>query len=315
MQKEYFSEHFDVENIEDGIYAAIAKEGGGSLANAGFVDIGDQTIIFDTFNTQQAAADLKEIAEEITGHSISWVINSHWHGDHIRGNQVFKNCNIISSHKTYEQMAEIHPSKIDKQKQDIEGLHTYIQSLQDQFTQINDESLRKQISFLNQLAISLPTLRLVLPQYSFQNEFTIHGSKRTAKLITLGGGHSVCDTILYLPKEKVCFMGDLLFVKSHPTFFEESNLQEWKRMLEMIEEFEIDKAVPGHGSVGVKTDFRKVIEYIEELTVLVRENTSIDEVKCPSAYINWHAPEVFTSNLKHVKKGMELSILQSNSTT
>ncbi|WP_410982512.1 MBL fold metallo-hydrolase [Bacillus cereus] len=46
----------------------------------------------------------------------------------------------------------------------------------------------------------------------------IHGSKRTAKLITLGGGHSVCDTILYLPKEKVCFMGDLLFVKSHPTF-------------------------------------------------------------------------------------------------
>lgn len=85
-------------------------------------------------------------------------------------------------------------------------------------------------------------------------------------------------------------------------------------MLEMIEEFEIDKAVPGHGPVGVKTDFRKVIEYIEELTVLVRENTSIDEVKCPSAYINWHTPEVFTSNLKYLKKVMELPILQSNVT-
>lgn len=83
-------------------------------------------------------------------------------------------------------------------------------------------------------------------------------------------------------------------------------------MLEMIEEFEIDKAVPGHGPVGVKTDLRKVIEYIEELTVLVRENTSIDEVKCPSAYKNWHAPEVFTSNLKYLKKVMKLSILQSN---
>ncbi|MFJ8529160.1 MBL fold metallo-hydrolase [Bacillus sp. NPDC094106] len=145
MQKEYFSEHFEVEKLEDGIYVAIAKEGGGSLANAGFIDMGNQTIIFDTFQTQQAAVDLKKVAEEITRHSISWVINSHWHGDHIRGNQVFESCNIISSHKTYEQMAEIHPSRIDKQKQDIEGLHKYIHSLQDQFNQTNDEDLRKQI--------------------------------------------------------------------------------------------------------------------------------------------------------------------------
>ncbi|MCI0766940.1 hypothetical protein LOK41_19440 [Bacillus sp. TL12] len=33
------------------------------------------------------------MAEKITGHPISWVINSHWHGEHIRGNQVFENCN------------------------------------------------------------------------------------------------------------------------------------------------------------------------------------------------------------------------------
>ncbi|WP_265182912.1 MBL fold metallo-hydrolase [Bacillus gaemokensis] len=238
----------------------------------------------------------------MTGQPISWVINSHWHGDHIRGNQVFENCNIISSDKTYKQMAEMHPSRINKQKEDIKGLQTYIQSLQDQFNQTNDESLRKQTAFLNQLAISLPTLQLVLPQYSFQNEFTLYGSKRTAKLITLGEGHSICDTILYLPKEKVCFMGDLLFVKSHPTFFEESNLQEWKHILETIERLEIDKAVPGHGPIGIKADLRKVIEYIEELTLLARENANIDDVQCPSAYKNWHDPEIFTSNLKYLEK-------------
>ncbi|PEB50496.1 MBL fold metallo-hydrolase [Bacillus pseudomycoides] len=315
MYKEYVSEHFVVEKLGEGIFAAIAKDGGGSLANAGFIDMGNQTIIFDTFNTQQAAVDLKKIAEEITGHSISWVINSHWHGDHIRGNQVFKSCNIISSHKTYKQMAEIHPFRIDKQKQDIEGLHKYIHSLQDQFKQTHDEGLRKQILFLNQLAISLPTLQLVLPQYSFQNEFTIHGSKRTARLITLGGGHSICDTILYLPEDRVCFMGDLLFVKSHPTFFTESNLKEWQNILEMIEEFEIDKVVPGHGSVGIKSDLRKVIEYIEELTLLVKESINIDEIQCPSTYKNWHAPEVFTQNLQHLKKVMKLPAVHNNVTT
>ncbi|WP_410982513.1 hypothetical protein [Bacillus cereus] len=79
-------------------------------------------------------------------------------------------------------------------------------------------------------------------------------------------------------------------------------------MLEMIEEFEIDKVVPGHGPVGVKTDLRKVIEYMEELTVLVRENTNINEIEYPNAYKNWYAPEVFTSNLKYLKKVMEFTI-------
>ena len=38
----------------------------------------------------QASADLKLIAEEITNQAVTWAVNSHWHGDHIRGNQTFK---------------------------------------------------------------------------------------------------------------------------------------------------------------------------------------------------------------------------------
>lgn len=51
MYDECSSEHFMIEKLEDGIYAAIAKEEGGFLANAGFIDMGGQAIIFDTFNT------------------------------------------------------------------------------------------------------------------------------------------------------------------------------------------------------------------------------------------------------------------------
>lgn len=54
---DFKSKHFEVQQVKDGIFAAIAKDGGGAVGNAGFVDLGDQTIIFDTFNTQQAAED------------------------------------------------------------------------------------------------------------------------------------------------------------------------------------------------------------------------------------------------------------------
>ncbi|WP_246199929.1 MBL fold metallo-hydrolase [Salirhabdus euzebyi] len=43
-------------------------------------------MVFDTFNTQQASEDLKMIAEKATNNQVTWVVNSHWHGDHIRGN-------------------------------------------------------------------------------------------------------------------------------------------------------------------------------------------------------------------------------------
>src|SRR5690348_3454952 len=83
------SRHFQLEQLADGVYAAISIDGTGSMSNAGIVDLGDTTLIFDTFATPQAAQDLRSAAEQLTGHAIRYVINSHKHGDHVWGNQVF----------------------------------------------------------------------------------------------------------------------------------------------------------------------------------------------------------------------------------
>lgn len=271
MNETFDSKHFRLEKIRNGIYAAIAKEGGGAAANAGFIDLGDTTIVFDTFNTQQASEDLKYAAETITNKPVTWVINSNWHGDHIRGNQTFKESTIISSQMTYDKMKTAHPSRINKQKNDIHGLKNYIQSLQDQLTQTYDMNLEHQINFLSELEISLPTLELVLPQQTFIDEVIFHGTKRSAKLFTLGDGHSHCDAMLYIPEDKVIFMGDLLFVDCHPTFFEESNPQNWIHILKEVERMDIDIAIPGHGSVGTKINFLQVIDYIHNLTAIAQK--------------------------------------------
>lgn len=113
------SKHFDLEQIHDGVYAAIAVRGSGSVGNAGIVDLGDAVLIFDTFNAQQAAHDLRKAAEELTGDKPKYVVNSHWHGDHVRGNQVFADSTIIATQTTYDLMKNIHPERIQKQ---IDGL-------------------------------------------------------------------------------------------------------------------------------------------------------------------------------------------------
>lgn len=52
------AKHFTVSRIADGLYVAIANEGTGAMANAGFVDLGESVLVFDSFNTQQAAEEL-----------------------------------------------------------------------------------------------------------------------------------------------------------------------------------------------------------------------------------------------------------------
>jgi cyclase len=101
------SEHFELKQLAKGVYAAIATEDGAAYSNAGIVDLGDQTLIFDAFETPQAANDLRLAAEHLTGRPPTCVIISHSHADHWCGNQAFApHVPIITTHTTLEEMPQ-----------------------------------------------------------------------------------------------------------------------------------------------------------------------------------------------------------------
>src|SRR5512139_3020840 len=95
------SRHFVLHPLAEGIFAAIAIDGGHAICNAGLIDLGGQILVFDTFLTPQAALDLRQAAMELFGRSPQIVINSHYHNDHIWGNQVFlPEAQFVSSNET-----------------------------------------------------------------------------------------------------------------------------------------------------------------------------------------------------------------------
>ena len=93
------SPHFRIERLGPGVYAAIASPTGSGLCNAGIVDLGGRTAVFDSMLTPAAGADLAKVAERLTGRRPDWVVNSHWHGDHIWGNSAFLESHVVSSRK------------------------------------------------------------------------------------------------------------------------------------------------------------------------------------------------------------------------
>ncbi len=67
FSQSFNSPHFTLERIGEGIYAAIHRSGGQAICNAGFVDLGDEILVFDSFLSLAAARDLKKAIDEITG--------------------------------------------------------------------------------------------------------------------------------------------------------------------------------------------------------------------------------------------------------
>ena len=100
------SKHFVLQPLIEGVFAAIAQDGGAAISNAGLIDLGGQILVFDTFLTPQAALDLRQYSIDLFGRTPQIVINSHYHNDHVWGNQVFAaNAQIISSMHTRAMIA------------------------------------------------------------------------------------------------------------------------------------------------------------------------------------------------------------------
>ena len=44
------SRHFRLEQLADGVYACINADGGWAICNAGIIDLGNRTLVFDAFH-------------------------------------------------------------------------------------------------------------------------------------------------------------------------------------------------------------------------------------------------------------------------
>ncbi|WLD94195.1 MBL fold metallo-hydrolase [Alkalihalobacillus sp. AL-G] len=225
------------------------------MGNSGFADLGEGLLIFDTFLTPQAAEDLRSAAETITGKQILYAVNSHEHGDHVRGNQVFSDVPIISTDKTRKIIKESLSGQIAQQKQDGE---TFLASMKEKSANETDPQKKKRLELLigtiTEINESLLHFKMTLPTVCCENDLVIHCSKRKALIKTWGGGHSKSDSVLLLPDDKITFAGNLLFFDTHLALVH-GNAVEWSRSLNELSKYDIETHVPGHGPIGNEHHF------------------------------------------------------------
>jgi len=236
--------HYSFEPVADGVLAAIHRPGGGGVGNAAIVDLGRTTLVFDTGMTPQAGAELRAAAEELA--PVAVVVNSHFHADHVRGNQAFENVEIVATGRTQELIETRGAERLaEHQAMDADA---YVDSLPD----------GPDRSTAEHMAQTIATLELRPPTRTFEDRVELAPG---CELVTLGGGHTESDAFLVLRDRGVAVMGDLLTTRMHP-WMGDGYPEQWIEILAAVEAMGLERFVPGHGEVASVQDVRGLREHL-----------------------------------------------------
>ncbi len=305
-------EHYLLDQAGEGIYAAIARDGGGAVGNAGLVDLGDSTLVIDSFMTPTAAEQLCADAQRLSGRFPRWVVNTHYHNDHIWGNQAFlPEAEIISTIETRKLIQTAGKEEYDDYRAVTEDRLKNLLAQQAAAKTVEERaSFDLMIGIFSGLKADFPRLRVTLPNLVFESQMALHGSQREVVLVAFSGAHTGSDTVVYLPQDGIVYMSDLLFV-GHHAYLGDGNPDRCLEVLGSILDGSagIENAsrfVPGHGPVGTAADVQRMADYIlacrqTASSLLAEGKTSQAEISAtpiPAAFAGWAMPRFFYANLR-----------------
>lgn len=232
-----------LQEVAPGIWANILSVSGsdGGGPNAGFILAGNSTIIVDSLITLGAAREMLAGIKKAGGKAPSFLINTHSHGDHIIGNQIFTPPAIVIAQENTREVI---------MREGAAGI-------------------KRMADMRPNLAEDLKEAKVVVPEIAYTNAMTLNFGGRSVRLIYPGPAHTLGDTIVYIPEEQVLFAGDLLFNHIVPPIMGDS--ANWVRALIRLEGLDIKAVIPGHGYVGTKEDLVEMKKFLQRLRREVRK--------------------------------------------
>jgi glyoxylase-like metal-dependent hydrolase (beta-lactamase superfamily II) len=304
---------FQLVQVADGVFAAIAKPGGLASGNAGFI-IGDGgVLVVDTFLTPAAAEELIKEIQARTSRPILYAVNSHYHLDHTGGNQVFgeRNIPIVAQQNTRDWVAvknvRFVPSHDDLLKR-RDDLKKQLSSTGD-----DKKDQRRQVEQRLAQTEALLTVRLTRPSLTFDSgTLRLYLGGREVLLSTMPG-HTGGDTVVYVPDANVVFTGDLGWSKTLPNLVD-ATVNQWIPTLDrLIAEYKTARFVPGHGAVTDAAGIQDFRDYLLGLRTTVERAISEgltveqakEQLKLPDTYRDFAFQNFVKPNIEDMFKELK----------
>jgi len=239
---------FTLHPAGDGVWVAIdnpAAKHARSGSNAGFVIGTDSVAVVDTFESPEAAKAMLAAIHQKTRLPVRFVINTHYHIDHVAGNNVFAAEGAVV-------MAQ-------------ENVRTWERTENMKF--FGDKATAEERKFVETLG---------LPVVTYADGVRAYLGDGPGLVLRAMPGHTGGDTVVYDATANVVFCGDLFWNHTLPNLIDAST-GAWVETLDtLLKEYPTASFVPGHGDeVGKAEDVRAFRDYL----VFLREQIAEAQAK------------------------------------
>jgi glyoxylase-like metal-dependent hydrolase (beta-lactamase superfamily II) len=197
----------------------------------------------------------KAIEKRFNRNDFAYLINTHPHHDHTRGNPVFSDAVIVGHSSFLTEIPVIwkDPARVKSWASESIAYH---QALLDSLTKDSPEwkeALCNKTIYKHLLRDASGEPDYAVPELTFDDTLTLHAGDVTFSLLHFGRAHSNADVIIHIPEKKILFVGDLFSTYGKVNFHdvERTDAERWLPALDWIEARmnAIDIIVGGHGAI------------------------------------------------------------------
>jgi cyclase len=275
---------FEIQKLSEGVYAAIRKQPPlfSFDPNNVFIINDDDVIVVDANASLAVTKELLAALRKLTGKPVKYVINTHWHDDHIVGNQVWREAFPGVEFIGHASALKDRPTTGAANRRGmLEGGKAYAARLRDLVEQnksiagapITEEervNYLGDVAWLERALAEAPGVQIILPALTLEDRLVLHRGDRTIDIRHLGRGHTGADLIVHLPSEGVLITGDLV-VWPIPLIGSTSYPAAYSATIEKLLTLPANIIVPGHGPVMRDQEY---IKLLSRLLISLKEQTA-----------------------------------------
>ncbi len=243
--------------LADGVYAI---KGPGEAINTGFV-VGERGVFVYSCDLNDYDRRIQAIRSVAGGKPIRFVSNGHFAGDDTGCNHLLaeQGAVVLGSKEFARQLLPYWPKRMEEELKQGKIKKEYLEGKK---------------------------VEMAMPAITFDDKVTLDLGGHVVELIFMGKAHTPDNTIAWLPKEKILFVDDLLFVELHPTADDRSDIANWQRILRQLAGWSPVTVVPGHGAFSQGNGTKPLLEldrYFETMRAKVKAmkdaGKSVEDIK------------------------------------
>ena len=204
--------------VHHGVHEEATVENQGGIANIGFVVGDDAVAVIDSGGSPMEGRALLAAIRRVTKLPVRYVINTHFHPDHVLGNAAFVGKDVeFIAHKNL-------PLGLMMRRD------TYVANYEAVFGKGSAKDA------------------IVLPSHLVADRETIDLGHRVLEVRAFPPAHTDSDAIVIDRNSKTLFAGDLVFLERTPAI--DGSILGWLKAIATLRGIPADRVVPGHGPIS-----------------------------------------------------------------